>query len=169
MPDDRIRSHTWGTVLQYGSLACNTCAITRPESKKKASNPTAMPTSLSLHPAPLQNAEQAAIRRGRQVDADDPLPERGAAVLRSRACGCLLPMVQVARVDAAEEHEDAGNDVWRGRDAHLRRLLVRRLWEEAQRDVFVLEQIRQPISVSPETICRVIWSFVFVFFFGSKK
>lgn len=46
----------------------------------------------------------------------------------------------------AEEHEHAGDDVGRGRDAHRRGPLVRFLRKEAQRDVLVLQQIWQPIS-----------------------
>ena len=53
---------------------------------------------------------------------------------------------QIVHSDTAKEHEDAGDDVGRGRDAHLRRLLVCGLQEEARRDVFVLEQVRKPIS-----------------------
>jgi hypothetical protein len=105
---------------------------------------------LDLHPTPFRNAKQGTIRRAHRVDADDPRPERRATVLRSgRARGRLFPKAQVARRDAAEEHEEAGDDVRHGRDAHPRRSLVRCLREETQSNVFVFGQIREPISASP--------------------
>jgi hypothetical protein len=120
--------------------------------KKKAANLRRL-TSMhvryltSIPPTPLQNAKQSAIGRAHRVDADDPRPERRAAVLRSRrACGRLFPKAQVARRDAAKEREDAGDDVWHG--ARCAFVPLART-TPARRGVFVFEQIRKPISASP--------------------
>ena len=62
----------------------------------------------------------SAIGRTREVNADDPRPGR-RAVLRGRTRGRLFPKSQIVCSDAAKEHEDAGDDVGRGRDTTTRR------------------------------------------------
>ena len=59
--------------------------------------------------------------------------------MRGRSRCRLPPKSRVARRDAPEEHEGAGDDVRRWRGAHLGCLLVGRPREEMQCDVFVLE------------------------------
>jgi len=95
-------------------------------------------SSLDFHPAPFQNLEQTAIGCTHRIDTNDIRPEH-CPVVRGRSRSRLLLKSHVTRGDATEVHEDAGDDVRRGQDAHLRRLLVGRLREETQCGVLVFE------------------------------
>lgn len=100
-----------------------------------------MPTSLDLHPAHSKTWNKLrSVARAKSTPttfSQNVAPQWDVRL--------PSPKGPVSQRDAAEEHGDAGNDIWHARDAHLLLLLlVRRLREERHRDVLVLEQIRQP-------------------------
>ena len=105
-------------------------------------------TSLDFHPTPLQYAEQTTIRCTRSVNANDVRPKR--RLVRASARG--FPESEVARRDPAEEHKHTRDDVRCWRDTQRRSLLVRILRDEAQRDVLVLQQVWEPITVSKRSL-----------------
>lgn len=100
-------------------------------------------TSLDFHPTPLQHAEQPAIRCTRSVNANDVRPKR--RLVRAGTRG--FPESEVSHRDPAEEHKHTCDDVRCWRDSQRRSLLVCILFDEAQRDVLVLQQVWEPITV----------------------
>jgi hypothetical protein len=116
-------------------------------------------TSLHFHPTPFQHPEHPAIRRTRGVDSDDvrPVPRPVPDSIRCPRAR-RFPQSEVAFRDSAEQHKHARDDIRRGCDAQRRGPLVRILCYEAQRDVLVLQQVWEPISVQ-----EIVVSFFGVF------
>jgi len=96
-------------------------------------------TTHSTSIPPHSNTRNNVRSNARTASTPTTSVQNDAPSSASRANRLPGTRAHIVSADSAEEHEDAGDNVGRGRDAHLRRLFIRFLRDETQGDVFVLE------------------------------
>lgn len=99
---------------------------------------------MHIHTSPLQHPEQTPIHRPPDIHTYDVRPERYNVLRSDRS---LIPRTQLLLINITEEHEHSRDDIGRRCNRKWRRILVRSLREETERDVFMLEEVWEPLPV----------------------
>ena len=98
-----------------------------------------------LHSAPLQYSEKRLIRKSVvRIQPNNITPVTD--IFTSSRLSCC-PCAKLSRWYALEEHEHPHDDFWCRGDGHGSSLFVGILRDEAEGDVFVAEEVGEPVSV----------------------